>query len=111
MRCKEVINVVDGKRLGRIIDIIIDQRRGRVLGLVVPSQKHGWPIFRACEDIFIPYNNICKIGEDVILVELMCDSVKSCSADKASIQEADTGNLQEDEEFIPTHTTYSGKIK
>ena len=27
-------------------------------------------IFKGSEDLFIPYQNVCKIGQDVILVEL-----------------------------------------
>jgi len=69
LRCKEVINVVDGKRLGRICDIIFSRHAAKVCGFIVPGTiKGGW--FRKCEDVFIPYNNICKIGIDVILVEL-----------------------------------------
>lgn len=70
LKAKEVINVVDGKQLGHIIDLVFDTQYGKILGLVVPGEKSGWNIFKSVEDIFIPYNNICKIGYDCILVEL-----------------------------------------
>ena len=70
MRQKEVINVVDGKLLGHIIDVVFDIRTSRILGFVVPASKGFWSIFKPSQEIFIPYNNICKIGEDVMLVEL-----------------------------------------
>lgn len=70
LKAKEVINIVDGKRMGHIIDIVFETSCGKVLGLVVPAQKSGWNIFKSAEDIFIPYCNICKIGYDCILVEL-----------------------------------------
>lgn len=70
LRGKEVINVTDGKRLGRIIDIVFDANCGRVLGFVVPCYNKSWNIFKSSDDIFIPFNNVCKIGDDVILVEI-----------------------------------------
>ena len=70
LRNKEVINVLDGRLLGRIIDLVFDVRTSRILGFIVPGSKSFFSIFKSCSDIFIPYNNICKIGEDVILVEV-----------------------------------------
>ena len=70
LRCKEVINVVDGRLLGHIVDMTIDLKTSRVLGLVVPMSKGFFSFFKSQQDLFIPYKNICKIGEDVILVEL-----------------------------------------
>ena len=48
---KEVVNVLNGKRLGRIVDLIISSRSCRVLGLVVPGCKK---FFKTKDDIFIP---------------------------------------------------------
>lgn len=70
LKGKEVINVVDGKRLGRIIDIVFDTRFGRVLGIVVPAYNKSWNIFKSSDDIFIPFNCICKFGDDAILVQI-----------------------------------------
>lgn len=70
MRCKEVINVCDGKSLGKISDMVFDMFSGQIYGLLVPSNVGIFNIFHACDEIFIPYQNICKIGEDVILVDL-----------------------------------------
>ena len=70
LRNKEVINVVDGCLLGRIIDVVFDIRTSRVLGFVVPGVKAFFNIFKSCPEIFVPYRNICKIGDDVILVEI-----------------------------------------
>jgi YlmC/YmxH family sporulation protein len=65
---KEIINVADGKRLGRLSNIILSQKGGAI-GIVVPGSRR---IFKGGgdDDIFIPWINILKIGEDVILVEL-----------------------------------------
>lgn len=64
---KEIVNVVDGKKLGRIIDILFDVENGLVRGIVVPGERK---IFKKSEDIFIPLEKLRKIGDDVILVKL-----------------------------------------
>ena len=70
LRCKEVINIVDGKSLGHIIDLVFETNTARVLGIVVPNERNFFSIFRSNQDIFIPYGRICKIGKDVILVQM-----------------------------------------
>lgn len=70
LRCKEVINVVDGKRLGHIIDVVFDLQCARITGLVVPNNRSFWNVFKSGQELFIPFTQICKIGEDTILVEL-----------------------------------------
>lgn len=70
LRAKEVVNVCDGRRLGNIIDMIIDCNCARIVGIVVPYDRNFFHFFKSNQDIFIPWNRICKIGKDVILVEL-----------------------------------------
>lgn len=70
LRSKIVVNLIDGRKLGHIVDLIFDQQTAKVLGIVVPGTRSMCSIFRPREDIFISYHNICKIGEDTILVEL-----------------------------------------
>ncbi len=72
LRCKEVVNLQNGVRMGKIIDMIIDSKNKEVLGLVVPGIRK---LFKANEDIFIPWCNITKIGSDVILVSLNINSL------------------------------------
>lgn len=115
LRCKEVINVTDGKRLGHIIDMIIDTKNKKVLGIVVPALRRGFSLFKSCEDIFIPFDNICKIGDDVILVELYGDAVKggkiSESDSKSENQSGDTsGETQENVQECPNCSTYGGNL-
>lgn len=74
LRSKEVVNLQNGVRMGRIIDMIIDSNGKNVLGLVVPGIRK---LFRASENIFIPWCNISKIGSDVILVSLDVSSLTS----------------------------------
>lgn len=80
LRCKEVVNVVDGKRLGHIIDVVFDLRTSRITGLVVPNNRSFWNVFKSGQELFIPFTQICKIGTDTILVELYspCPTPNTC---------------------------------
>ena len=75
LRCKEVINVTDGKKLGHIVDIVFDLPTARVKGLVVPMECKGFNLFKTPKQAFIPFDQICKIGEDTILVEIFENNV------------------------------------
>ena len=68
LRTKMVINVVDGKALGRIVDIVFLRENAKVIGVVVPGDKnfHLW----GKHELFVPYDNILRIGIDAVLVEL-----------------------------------------
>ncbi len=82
LKGKEVINIVDGKKLGRIIDIVFDTNCGRILGIVVPCYNKSWNIFKSSDDIFIPFNCICKFGDDAILVQIYVPNQKEMFAKK-----------------------------
>ena len=69
LKLKEVINIVDGKRLGAITDIEIDVESGKLTAIVVPGSGKFLGLFGRSEDIVIPWDKINKIGFDVILVE------------------------------------------
>lgn len=75
LRCKEVVNVLDGRRLGHIIDLAFDLGSARVLGFIVPGEKTGWNILKNTNQLFIPYGCVIRIGEDTILVELPAQGV------------------------------------
>lgn len=75
LRTREVVNVLDGRRLGLVIDLDIDLAVGRVKGLMVPGQARVLGLFGRESEIYIPWEQVVKIGEDVILVEL--DGVNS----------------------------------
>jgi YlmC/YmxH family sporulation protein len=67
---KDVINIVDGKKLGQISDLELDLRAGRIDSIVVPSQGKFFGLFGSSTDVIIPWKNIVKIGMDVVLVKL-----------------------------------------
>jgi YlmC/YmxH family sporulation protein len=66
---KDVINIVDGKKLGQISDLELDLRNGRIEAIVVPSSRF-FGLFSGATDVVIPWKNIVKIGTDVVLVKL-----------------------------------------
>ena len=90
LKAKQVINTVDGKCLGHITDIVFDVVTAKALGFVVPQPNQGfWGLFRGGKEIFIPFDCVCKLGVDVILVELYVDdgsksnkNSKDCGKDK-----------------------------
>ena len=69
LRKKEVVNTVDGKKLGRVCDMVFCYPENRIFGFVVPGSR-AFGLKR--EEYFIDLKNIVKIGEDVILVNVGC---------------------------------------
>lgn len=67
---KDVINVVDGKRLGHISDLELDLRQGVIEAIVVPAGAKFMGLFGGGSDLIIPWRNIVKIGSDVVLVKM-----------------------------------------
>ncbi len=70
LRMKDVINVVDGRRLGLIGDLELDLEQGRVKSVVVPGTSRFLGLFGRDRDTVIDWRQIQKIGQDVILVEV-----------------------------------------
>ncbi|WP_394232599.1 YlmC/YmxH family sporulation protein [Niallia oryzisoli] len=65
---KDVVNVADGKKLGNIGDIEINLQTGKIDAIIISGSGKILGFFGKDEDIVIPWKNILKIGEDVILV-------------------------------------------
>jgi len=67
---KDVINIVDGKKLGQVTDLELDLRQGRIDAIIVPTPGKFFGLFGGSAEIIIPWKNIVKIGMDVVLVKL-----------------------------------------
>ena len=67
LKQKQVVNLCDGKQLGRVCDVVFTFPEGKVQGIVVPGGK-GFRWGKA--DLFIDIKNVTKIGVDTVLVEL-----------------------------------------
>jgi YlmC/YmxH family sporulation protein len=65
---KDVVNVSDGKRLGNIGDIEINLTTGKIDAVVISGSGRVLGFFGKDDDVVIPWKNIIKIGQDVILV-------------------------------------------
>lgn len=62
---KEIVNIVDGKRIGIIIDVIVDEK-GNINSLVLEDRR-GRKFSR--EEYTIMWSQIVKIGDDIILID------------------------------------------
>jgi len=68
LQSKDIVNLNDGKRMGKIIDVVIDN--GKIYNLVIEPKRFFLNIFRRGEEITIKWESIEKIGEDVILIKI-----------------------------------------
>jgi len=69
LRTKEVIDVQDGKRLGRVMDLEFCPSDSRITALVVPAETSFLQSLRGEKcGLVIPWDHIRRIGDDVILV-------------------------------------------
>ena len=67
---KNIINIRDGKVVGRIVDVELDTNSGLLIHLVIEKAHLIRNIFSSEEDIVIKFTQIKKLGEDVILIDL-----------------------------------------
>lgn len=65
---KDVVNISDGRKLGNIGDIEINLHTGRIETIIIGYSGKLLGFFGREEEIIIPWNQIVKIGTDVILV-------------------------------------------
>ncbi|MDR1620624.1 MAG: YlmC/YmxH family sporulation protein [Clostridiales bacterium] len=72
MKDMEVVSLHNGRRLGPIMDIEMDLDEGRILALILPEEPVGGfsALFRSAREFWIAYEQIYRIGEDVILVDV-----------------------------------------
>ena len=70
MQNKTIINLVDGKDIGNIIDLEINED-GTNKGLIVEKHKFLLSSLSNKKEILIKWEEIKKIGEDVILVNVV----------------------------------------
>lgn len=82
LREKEVINICDGERLGNVCDIDFEVKTGRICNLIIPGPCRIWGILGRDQEYIVPYEQIQRIGTDVILVEAEREKcLKKCQWD------------------------------
>ena len=69
LRCKEVINIRDGCRLGCVGDLEVRIPEGQVTAIIVNGPPRFFGLFGRGEEYYIPWECIQRIGDDIILVD------------------------------------------
>lgn len=77
LRQKEVINIADGMRLGFVSDVEIDFENGEIQAIVVPGPSRFLGVFGRDSDYVIPWYDIVRVGDDIILVDISPYAPKS----------------------------------
>lgn len=72
LRCKDVINLKDCRKLGRISDLEFDQCSGQICKVVISCGHRFFNVFNTEPDFCIPYKDIRQIGPDIIIVDIKC---------------------------------------
>lgn len=67
---KDIVNINDGKIIGRIIDAEIDSKDGSLISLIIEKNKYIRSLFTSENDLTIKFEQIKKLGTDVILIDI-----------------------------------------
>ena len=76
LRCREVINICDGCRIGFVQDLELDCTGGNVIALLVPGKARLFGLLGWEDDFVIPWRCIRRLGNDIILVEVDLENVR-----------------------------------
>ena len=87
---KDVIDLRLGARLGSVRDALIDLRTGRVTALIVPGRLKSLGLLGREEELFIPWEALKQVGEDLIFVRSRGTGEET--AEKAKLPEKNTCN-------------------
>ena len=68
LRCREVINLCDGARMGYVSDVQFNPDSGQITALIVPETAGVLGLLGRGDDAVIPWESVEKIGEDIIFV-------------------------------------------
>lgn len=69
LRQKEVINISCGMRVGYVSDVEINFESGRIDAIIIPGQGRFFGLFGREKEHIIPWENIVKVGDDIILIK------------------------------------------
>lgn len=70
MQVKEIVSVVDGRKLGKIVDVNVDSINGKINFFVCEQRRLFKRLFGSNSEVKFTFEDIDKIGEDVILIKL-----------------------------------------
>lgn len=70
LQAKNIVNMENGKFLGYLTDLDINLETGEIEALIISTSGKMMSFFQKDAEIVIPWSNIYKIGDDVILVHI-----------------------------------------
>ncbi len=70
IQAKEIISIIDGRKLGRVVDVHVNIEDGKIHYFVAEQRHFFKKLFGKEVETKFTFDNIEKIGEDVILVKL-----------------------------------------
>lgn len=75
LKQKDVINICDGRRLGKPMDVAFTEN-ACIESLIIPDSFHIMNLIsKGKTGIEIPWDRVRRIGDDVILVDVANDSL------------------------------------
>ncbi len=66
---KSIVDITTGKNLGKIVDLVLDNH-GNTIEIIIEKKRNFFKFLFNGETTNIKWNNIDKIGEDVILIKV-----------------------------------------
>lgn len=75
---KDIVNLNNGKKIGRIIDIEINTTDGSLVNLIIEKNRYFRNFFNGETDVLVKFDQIKKMGEDVILIDLTWINLQIC---------------------------------
>ena len=76
LRCKEVICVADGRRLGFVSDVQVEVPDGCLRAIVVPGPCRILGILGRRDDYLIPWRCIRRVGPEIVLVDVKIEECR-----------------------------------
>lgn len=64
---KDIINLSDGKKIGKIIDVVISDN-GNIISFIIQRTKFN--VIPSSKEVEVRFNQIKTIGSDVILIDM-----------------------------------------
>jgi len=69
---KKIINIFNGEIMGTVgdSDLLVDEQSGEIKALVLPRRRDKGLSRRAEGELTVPWEAVCKIGAEVIVVDI-----------------------------------------
>lgn len=69
LQTKDIVYMEDGAKIGHLTDIELEINKGKVSALVITTRSKIFGMFGEDQEVIIPWEDIVKIGHDIILVK------------------------------------------